>query len=148
MTTRDAAVGGDVANVRIARAGGEGAAVAVLAGAAAAASGRGTETATTLDVSGSALPTAAARERLWPPGASVGGIMTNWPEASAVASATVLPASRNSTFAFGAARPAMTASPVGSTVTTSKAGLTPGGAAFAAAISAPGASAAVWAADG
>ena len=49
--------------------------------------------------------------------------MTNWPEASAVASATVLPASRSSTLAFGAARPAMTASPVGSTFTTSKAGL-------------------------
>ena len=39
--------------------------------------------------------------------------MTNWPEASAVASATALPASRSSTLAFGAARPAMTASPVG-----------------------------------
>ena len=69
--------------------------------------------------------------------------MTNWPDASAVASATVFSPSRNSTFAFGAARPAMTASPVGSTVTTSKAGLTAGGAAFAAGASAPGASAAV-----
>ena len=49
--------------------------------------------------------------------------MTNSPEASAVASATVLPSSRNSTLAFGAARPAMTASPVGSTLTASKAGL-------------------------
>ena len=48
--------------------------------------------------------------------------MTNWPEASAVASATVLPASRSSTFSFGAARPAMTASPEGSTFTTSNAG--------------------------
>ena len=69
---------------------------------------------------------------------SVGGMMTNWPEASAVASATVLPASRNSTFAFGAARPAMTASPVGSTLTTSKAGLTPGGGAFAVALARAG----------
>src|SRR5271165_5672679 len=50
-------------------------------------------------------------------------MMTNWPEASAVASATVLPASRNSTLAFGAARPAMTALPEGSTFTMSKAGL-------------------------
>ena len=48
--------------------------------------------------------------------------MTNWPEASAVAWATVLPASRSSTFSFGAARPAMTASPEGSTFTTSNAG--------------------------
>src|SRR5258708_26382376 len=49
-------------------------------------------------------------------------MITNWPEASAVASATVLPASRSSTFSFGAARPAMTASPEGSTFTTSNAG--------------------------
>src|SRR5579871_660253 len=49
-------------------------------------------------------------------------MMTNSPEASAVASASVLPSSRNSTLAFGAARPAMTASPVGSTLTASKAG--------------------------
>ena len=48
--------------------------------------------------------------------------MTNWPAASAVASTTALPASRSSTFAFGAARPAMTASPEGSTFTTSKVG--------------------------
>ncbi len=67
--------------------------------------------------------------------------MTNWPEASAVASATVLPASRSSTLAFGSARPAMTASPVGSTFTTSKAGLSgeaaaspPGAEAFAAGV--------------
>ena len=59
--------------------------------------------------------------------------MTNCPEASAVASATVLPASLSSTFAFGAARPAMTASPVGWTVTTSKDGLALDGAAALAA---------------
>ena len=51
-----------------------------------------------------------------------GGMMTNWPEASAVASAMVLPPSRSSTFSFGAARPAMTASPEGSTFTMSNAG--------------------------
>src|SRR5271168_1606066 len=75
-------------------------------------------------------------------------MMTNWPEASAVASATVLPASRSSTLAFGSARPAMTASPVGSTFTTSKAGLS-GEAAASLAASPPGAEAlaagvAVW----
>src|SRR5271165_3576203 len=72
-------------------------------------------------------------------------MMTNWPEASAVASATVLPASRNSTLALGAARPAMTASPVGSTFTTSKAGLS-GEASLVAAAGAEAlaAGAAVW----
>src|SRR5271170_3014002 len=49
-------------------------------------------------------------------------MMTNWPATSAVASAIVLPPSCSSTFAFGAARPAMTASPDGSTFTTSNAG--------------------------
>src|ERR1700728_3802817 len=49
-------------------------------------------------------------------------MMTNWPAASAVASAIVLPPSCSSTFAFGAARPAMTASPDGSTFTMSNAG--------------------------
>src|SRR6202035_4040183 len=49
-------------------------------------------------------------------------MMTNWPAASAVASPTVLLPSWSSTFAFGAARPAMTASPEGSTFTTSKVG--------------------------
>src|SRR5579872_6698462 len=58
-------------------------------------------------------------------------MMTNWPAESAVASATVLPASRSSTFAFGAARPAMTASPEGSTFTTSNDGLSGAGAAAA-----------------
>src|ERR1700677_303718 len=57
-------------------------------------------------------------------------MMTNWPAASAVASATVLPPARSSTFAFGAARPAMTASPDGSTFTMSNAG--PGADALAA----------------
>ena len=124
---REASVAGDVARVRIATAGGAGGLATVGGGATAAtaalASGRGTETATALDVSGSAPPSPAARERLWPPGANVGGIITNCPEASAVASATVLPASLSSTFALGTARPAMTASPVGWTVTTSKDGL-------------------------
>ena len=81
-----------------------------------------TETATGFDVCRPALPALAASERLCSPGARAGGMMTNWPAASAVASATVLPASRSSTFAFGAARPAMTASPEGSTLTTSKDG--------------------------
>src|SRR5579863_357251 len=62
-------------------------------------------------------------------------MMTNWPAESAVASATVLPASRSSTVAFGAARPATTASPEGSTFTTSKAGAAGGGEAEAAASS-------------
>src|ERR1700677_2159911 len=57
-------------------------------------------------------------------------MMTNWPAASAVASATVLPPARSSTFAFGAARPAMTASPDGSTFAMSNAG--PGADALAA----------------
>jgi hypothetical protein len=74
--------------------------------------------------------------------------MTNWPDASAVASATVVPASRSSTLAFGSARPAMTASPVGSTFTTSKAGFN-GEAAASPVASPPGAEAlaagvAVW----
>jgi hypothetical protein len=113
--------------VRIASVGeeaaGPGAGAAGTAAATAFVSGAGTETATGSDVSGVPLPASAASERLWPPGANAGGIMTNWPEASALASATVLPPSRNSTLAFGAARPATTASPVGSTFSTSKAGL-------------------------
>ncbi len=78
--------------------------------------------------------------------------MTNWPAASAVASATVLPASRSSTFAFGAARPAMTASPEGSTFTTSKAGSRGKAAAWLGALPGAGglvaAGAAAWTAGG
>jgi hypothetical protein len=127
MATREAAAGG-VARVRVAVSGGEGVEGGVAAGAGVAAttafvSGSGTETATASDVSGVPLPASAANERLCSPGANAGGMMTNWPEASAVTSATALPASRSSTLAFGAARPAMTASPAGSTFTTSKAGL-------------------------
>lgn len=86
------------------------------------ASGAGTETETALEVSTVDLPSPVVSDRLWSPGGSAGGTMTNWPCGSAVASATVRPESRNSTFAFGGARPATTVSPVGATFTTSKAG--------------------------
>src|SRR5271166_2198724 len=89
--------------------------------------GSGTEIATGLELCGGVSPWPVASVRLCAPGASVGGIMTNCPPASAVAAASVLPSSRNSTFAFGAARPATTVSPVGATSTTSKAGLTTAG---------------------
>jgi hypothetical protein len=49
--------------------------------------------------------------------------MTNCPEASAVTSPATLPPSRSLIRAPGAARPATTVSPVGSTRTTSKAGI-------------------------
>ena len=134
MATREPLAGAGVARVRIPKADGSalgfvGAAAATVVfasggpgGTPALASCAGTETATGLDIAGCPLSAFAAKERLWSPGASAGGMMTNWPAASAVASATVLPPSRSSTFSFGAARPAMTASPEGSTFTTSKAG--------------------------
>ena len=134
IATRAPLTGAGVARVRIPSADGAalgfaGAAAATVvfasggpAGAPALASCAGTETATGLDIAGCPLSAFAAKERLWSPGASAGGMMTNWPAASAVASATVLPPSRSSTFSFGAARPAMTASPEGSTFTMSNAG--------------------------
>src|SRR5271165_6386250 len=92
-------------------------------GAAGAGSGAATATTTGFDVS-SVAPAPVASDRLCAPGGRGAGIMTNWPVASVVASATVLPSSLSSTLAWGAARPATTASPVGSTDTTSKDGLT------------------------
>ena len=85
--------------------------------------GAATATATALDVS--AVPSAAADSiRLWSPGGSGVGMMTNCPCASVMASPSVRPRSRRATFTCGAARPATTVSPVGSTLTTSKDGLT------------------------
>ena len=57
---------------------------------------------------------------------------TNCPCASVIASASGRPPSRRATFTFGAARPATTACPVGSTLTTSKDGLIAGEAGIAA----------------
>ena len=98
---------------------------ALAGGCGAAGAGLGAATATTtgFDVS-SVAPAPVASDRLCSPGGRGAGIMTNWPVASLVASATVLPSSLSSTLAWGAARPATTASPVGSTDTTSKDGLT------------------------
>ena len=59
-------------------------------------------------------------------GANVGGRMTNCPASLATTSPMVLPSSLRATCAPGAARPATTASPVGSTRTTSKAGVDAG----------------------
>ena len=67
-------------------------------------------------------PSEAASSRRWLPGGSGGGKMTNCPASSATTFAITRPPSRSSTTAFGAACPATTVSPVGSTRTTSNAG--------------------------
>ena len=56
------------------------------------------------------------------PGDREGGTMANWPPASAVDRSCGVPLRSSSTTAPGAARPATTASPVGSTLTTSNTG--------------------------
>ena len=56
------------------------------------------------------------------PGGSLGGTMTNCPDLSATARSCTSPSRSSSTVAPGAARPAMTASPVGSIRATSNVG--------------------------
>src|SRR5271166_2087534 len=107
-----------------------GAAFATVAVGSAAGFDGGSGTATGIAFEVCVVPDSpVATDRLCAPGASAGGMMTKLPSASAFVWARVLPASSNATWAFGAARPATTVSPVGSTFTTSKAGLTGGGAA-------------------
>ena len=74
------------------------------------------------DTTTCAPPSWVASSRRWLPVARGGGKTTNWPELSASTFAITRPPSRNSTAAFGAACPATTVSPVGSTRTTSNAG--------------------------
>src|SRR5271170_7296437 len=67
-------------------------------------------------------PSGAASSSRWLPGGSGGGKMTNCPASSATTFAITRPPSRSSTTAFGAACPATTTSPVGTSRTTSNAG--------------------------
>ena len=77
---------------------------------------------TTFDRASGPSPTRAANCNAWSPAPSGSGMITNWPPSSATTLASALPESRNSTEACGAAWPAMTASPLVSTRTTSNAG--------------------------
>ena len=96
---------------------------ATFGAGAALTAGCGTSTATSADdATGLARPTLAVRPRLWPPGEKAGGRTVNSPASSAVVSATTCPWSVTVTLAFGAARPAITASPDGSTRTISNCG--------------------------
>jgi len=63
-----------------------------------------------------------ASSRTCGPGLRVGGTNTTWPASSAIAESTTFPSIRKSIFALARPCPATTASPPGSTRTTSKSG--------------------------
>ena len=82
-------------------------------------------TTVTLSRPGSGLPSGPVARRAISlvPGGRSGGVRANWPEASARAVAKGLPSRRSSMRLSGAARPAMTLAPSGSTRTMSKLGV-------------------------